>query len=153
MKTTKVILTLALLTFTLGWTGTLQAQDAESREKIKSLQVAFFTERLELTPQEAAIFWPMYNDYEKKKEELRSQERSEIYDKLASGKAFAEPEAQGILDRYLELEQQQDALDRSFYRELSRTLSASKTLALFRAEHEFRRKLLREYRKRHGNMP
>ncbi|MDG1573466.1 hypothetical protein OZ410_14140 [Robiginitalea sp. M366] len=129
------------------------AQDPDSREKIKALQVAFFTERLELSPQEATVFWPMYNAYEKKKEALRNQEIKEIRNRLASGEAFGEREAQDILERYLALEQEQDALDRRFYRDLAKTLSASKTLKLFKAEHDFRRRLLREFRKRGGNMP
>lgn len=144
---------LALITLLLAGSSIVTAQDAESREKIKALQVAFFTERLELSPAEAKVFWPLYNEYEKEKEVLRNREREEIRNRIASDNAFSEAEAQAILDRYLQLEREQEDLDNRFYRKLASTLSASKTLKLFRAEHDFRRRLLREYRKRGGQMP
>ncbi|MFT4779828.1 MAG: Spy/CpxP family protein refolding chaperone [Flavobacteriales bacterium] len=34
------------------------------REKIEQLRVAFLTERLNLTVEEAQSFWPLYNEYE-----------------------------------------------------------------------------------------
>ena len=35
------------------------------REKIKAEKVAFLTTRMDLTPQEAEKFWPVYNQLEK----------------------------------------------------------------------------------------
>lgn len=46
------------------------AQDRSKREKIKTLKVAFITERLNLSTNEAQSFWPLYNDYEEKRESL-----------------------------------------------------------------------------------
>ncbi len=132
----------------------LQAQQQDRQEKIKALKIAFFTERIGLSSEEAEIFWPLYNEHEKKMEALRKQERREIRDKIAASENFSEAEANAILNRYLELEESQEELDKQFYLEMAQKLSAAKVLKLFRAEHEFRRRLLREYRNRGGrNMP
>ena len=139
-----------ILVFSLG----LQAQQQDRQEKIKALKIAFFTERIGLSSEEAEIFWPLYNEHEQKKEALRKQERREIRDKIAARENFSEAEANAILNTYLELEESQEELDKEFYLEMAQKLSAAKVLKLFRAEHEFRRRLLREYRKRGGrNMP
>lgn len=142
---------IALAFLTIFSSAGLFAQQEGNKEKIKALKIAFFTERIELSSEEAAVFWPLYNEYESKREALREQERQEVRDRIGATDNFDEQEAKTILSRYLELEEQQEELDKQFYRELAAKLSAAKVLRLFRAEHEFRRRLLREYRKRSGN--
>lgn len=122
----------------------------DGKEKIKSLKIAFYTEKIGLSSEEAKVFWPLYNDYEEKREALHRQERSEIRDRIAGKEDLSESEATAILNRYLELEEAQEELDKAFYRNLAQKLSAAKAIKLFRAQHEFRRKLLREYGKRGG---
>ena len=72
MKFTVRILTLILMLCNL--TLALNAQERKGREeyieKFRSMKIAFFTEKLELTPGEAEIFWPAYNEYEKEKREI-----------------------------------------------------------------------------------
>jgi len=125
--------------------GSLKAQ--QSSEKIKALKIAFFTERIGLSAEEAEIFWPLYNDYQKRRQELAQQEKREVRDKIGAG-GFSESQASSILKRYLELEEKQEELDKNFYQTLSQRMSATKVLKLFQAEHEFRRRMLREYRNR-----
>ena len=40
-------------------------------EKIKAEKISFFTSKLDLTPAEAQAFWPVYNEYEKKKFDIQ----------------------------------------------------------------------------------
>ncbi|WP_445382486.1 hypothetical protein [Robiginitalea sp. IMCC43444] len=127
------------------------AQDRPNQQKIKALKIAFFTERLELSPEEASVFWPIYNKYEQEKERLRNMEIREVRSRIAAANSFSESEAKQILNRYIAIEEEQEELDKNFYREMAASLSASKTLQLFRAELEFRRRLLKEFRKRQGN--
>lgn len=141
-----------LALFLLG-SACLQAQQEDNQEKIKALKVAFFTEQLSLTSKEATVFWPMYNAYESEKESIMSQKRREVFDKIGGSQPYSEEEARAILSRYQELEEREEALNRQFQTELAAKFSATRTLKLFRAEHEFRKRLLREFRKRNGNMP
>ena len=55
----------------LGCFSGIKAQDgAETRaEKIEALKIAFITQKLQLTTDEAQKFWPVYNQYEN---EIRS---------------------------------------------------------------------------------
>ena len=131
----------------------VSAQQEDNQEKIKALKVAFFTEQLGLSPQEATVFWPLYNTYENEKEALRNQQRKEVFDRIGGTQTYSETEARAILERYMALEQREEELDRKFQTELSAKFSATRTLKLFRAEHEFRKRLLREFRKRNGNTP
>ena len=44
----------------------IKAQDPDDTraEKIQSLKIAFITQKLQLTPDEAQKFWPVYNQYD-----------------------------------------------------------------------------------------
>lgn len=54
----------------IGFTGITVAQeqpqpDPKQEEKIQALEIAFISRKLDLTPDEAQKFWPIYNDYKK----------------------------------------------------------------------------------------
>ena len=144
----KIKRTLLLTAFV--WAGlSANAQQDDKQEKIKALKVAFFTEQLKLTPEEASVFWPIYNAHEADKEALRNAQRREVFQRVGAGD-YTEAEARAILTRNDELEAQEEQLDRQFHRKMAETFSASRTLQLFKAEYDFRRRLLNEFRKRGG---
>ncbi|HWH63238.1 MAG TPA: hypothetical protein VNS50_08190 [Ginsengibacter sp.] len=66
---------LILLFIISGSFSILKAQvpDEETRaEKIQSLKIAFITQKLQLTPDEAQKFWPVYNQYDKEVHSIES---------------------------------------------------------------------------------
>jgi hypothetical protein len=128
-------------------------QDRENKEQIKALKIAFFTERLQLSSEEASVFWPIYNDHENAKEALRTEQRKEIRDRFETLDNLSETEARAALERYLDLEEKEEELDKAYYKRIAKEFSAVRTLKLFQAEQDFRRRLLQEYRKRKGRQP
>jgi Skp family chaperone for outer membrane proteins len=65
MKTSK-LLTLFFLTITFF--SIAQPRLKEKKEQIKALKIAYITEELQLTSEEASKFWPLFNAYEDKQE-------------------------------------------------------------------------------------
>src|SRR5688572_4888200 len=65
----KILLIIMFLTFSL----TAWAQDGENLKKIESARIALITERLELTPEQAEKFWPLYREYVAKRQGLRRE--------------------------------------------------------------------------------
>lgn len=126
------------------------AQSKERRDKIKSLKVAFLTERLELSAKEAQQFWPVYNDYENKRDALRKKERTQIRNKIRDAANLTEKEAANLLTQYLSFEEEEEELDKSFLKDISKVISAKKTLLLLRSEEEFKRQLIKQYRHNKG---
>ncbi len=79
-----------LFTFLLlaGALAQLQAQQTREfrgnlsdgdRQKLESAKIAFITNRLDLTAEQAKGFWPIYNEYEKKKFDTRTRLMREGY--------------------------------------------------------------------------
>ena len=125
-------------------------QNHPDKEKIKSLKVAFFTEKLDLKSKEAQLFWPLYNEYTENREELRKKEHEQVYSKLKESENLSEKEAAEILKQYLTLEGEEEELDKRFIEKVSKVISAKKTLLLLRSEEEFKRQLIKQYRKKNG---
>ena len=50
-----------------------QAQNKEALNKIESARIALITERLELSPEQAEKFWPIYREYSNKRREAKRE--------------------------------------------------------------------------------
>ncbi len=52
-----------------------QLPDPKQEEKIQSLEIAFISRKLNLTPEEAQRFWPIYNEYKKDVRQVSMNEK------------------------------------------------------------------------------
>ncbi len=123
-------------------------QGGPGREKIKTLKVAFITERLGLTSAEAQAFWPVYNEHEKNIQRIRRMERVEIQAKLIDMDLLTQSEASELLNQLIELEKTKQDLNIAFLKKMNTVISPKKTLLLIKAEEDFKRRLLREMQQR-----
>ena len=70
MKNAIIIFCLSVLAVSVSAQPT-QRNPQRVQEKIESQRVAFLTQKLDLTPEESAAFWPIYNDFKKAQREKR----------------------------------------------------------------------------------
>tara|TARA_R110000868_G_scaffold257575_3_gene514811 strand:+ start:42494 stop:42946 length:453 start_codon:yes stop_codon:yes gene_type:complete len=143
----KILAPLLFLVATLS----LSSQEKQDWEKIKSLKVAFITERLDLTSKEAQSFWPIYNEHQTKKEGFFRVERFEIGSEIKNLDALSEAQASELLLRMQKLEEEKQKAEKSFIEKISKTISAKKTILLMRSEEDFKRQLIKQYRQKRGN--
>ena len=129
-------------------TNFVVGQNRQGREKIKSLKIAFITERLSLSSEEAAVFWPVYNEHEKALENLRLKERNEIRGKLRDFDQMSDQQISSLMDEFLELEKEKTERNRAFIKKMSGLISARKTFLLLKAEEDFKRRLLQQIQQR-----
>ena len=136
-----------IIVLLLVFTGTfLMAQSKEALEKIESARIALITERLELTPEQAEKFWPLYREYSEKRKELRQEfvEARQSVDR----KDMTEEESKMLLNKGLELKERQLSIDRTYADRLTRVISTQQLLQLRKAEDDFRRMLLERLERR-----
>lgn len=136
--------TLLLLMAILG----VNAQERHDWDKIKSLKIAFITERLELTATEAQNFWPIYNDYETKKLEFHKMERSDIGGKIKNLETLSEAEASTLLNQLIKLEEEKQKAEKAYIEKVAKIISPKKTIRLIRSEDDFKRRLIKQFRER-----
>ncbi|NER10954.1 hypothetical protein SAMN06265375_10263 [Muriicola jejuensis] len=128
--------------------GLAFAQSGSGMDKIKSLKIAFITERLSLTSDEAAVFWPVYNEHEDALEALRLRERDEIRNKLQNFRSMSDQQIQNLMDDYLELQEERNRKNTAFLKRMANLISARKTFLLIKAEDDFKKRLLQQIRQR-----
>ncbi|MEO1011219.1 MAG: hypothetical protein AAFX53_07915 [Bacteroidota bacterium] len=143
MRSKNILLALALLSGTFFF-----AQDGPGRERIRTLKVAFITERLNLSSKEAQVFWPVYNEHEQQLEALRKRERVEIRGQLRNLDQLSEKEISILLDELIAIQEKKQQQDTDFIKQIKKLISPKKTLLLLKAEEDFKRRLLKEMRNR-----
>jgi len=118
------------------------------REKIKTLKVAFITERLDLSSREAQVFWPIYNEHEENIEEMKRRERVEIRAQLMDFERLSEKEVADLLKQMIAIEKKKQQLHIAFIERMSEVISPKKTFLLIKAEEDFNKRLLRQIQQR-----
>jgi uncharacterized protein YwqG len=137
------VFAMLLLTVTLA-----SGQGRPGMDKIKSLKVAFITERVDLTSKEATMFWPVYNEHEEALGQIRRKERMEIRSKMVDFENLSEDEADKLLDQLIELEKEKQELNTLFLSKIRGVISPKKTLLLIKAEEDFKKRLLKQIQQR-----
>jgi Spy/CpxP family protein refolding chaperone len=120
------------------------------REKIKKLKIAYFTENLDLTTEEAQQFWPVYNAYDDKNHELRVIGLNKIKREIKQRSSMSEADAAKILDKIQAIEKQVYENGVNLINKLREFLPAVKIIKLKKAERDFNRDLMKRFRDRRG---
>lgn len=145
MKTIKIF-TLLLLTLSLSTFS--QDKFKEKKEQIKALKVAFITDELNLTSDEASKFWPIYNAFDDKQSELKYDKMRSYKDRLENDEAkkMTDKEASALLTQMENTDDELYLLRKKYNANLKTVLSPIKIVQLKSAEEKFNRKLLKQYR-------
>lgn len=145
---------LILLTLTLTVIGVSFAQGGEKmKERIKAQKVAFITNKLDLTPEEATKFWPIYNASEERIEAVRTGDMRTIKTKMRQKPNMSDKEADALLQDLIAAEDKMYRAKVDLINNLKGIISSKKIIRLKRAEDEFNQKLLerlREMRNKRG---
>lgn len=143
MKRIILILLVGLLSISLA-----TAQNREARhERIKSLKIAYITDKLQLTPDQSTKFWPLYNQMEQEQRQLRKNYMQEYKDKNPTAD---EKTAHQYVNDKIEFQEQELAVKKKYNEKLLKVISAQQLAELYQSEQDFKRMLLKELHNRRG---
>ena len=143
----KNIFTILLLSLSIGFYAQGKKM-LEKKEQIYALKVAFITNSLSLTSAEAERFWPIYNSFEEKQFDLKRQ-KSISYNKKMDVETLgkmSDKETLAVLTQMEATEDELFQLRKKLIINLKSVLSPVKIIKLKKAEEEFNKKLLQQYR-------
>lgn len=115
------------------------------KEKVNAARIAYITEELSLTPDEAEQFWPIYNELRREMEVLRKKNRR-LRNKVTTTDAEAE---QLLLDVFAN-DEKLVAIQKEYYWKLKKVISAQRILKLKNIERDFKKMLLEHIQGRRG---
>ena len=133
--------TLLIYLLILGTVGSLSAQrDGQgAQDRIQAFRIATFTEVLQLTPDEAAQFWPVYNQYNDKREALKKQ-----FKRAKQVQFMSDTEVEQEINNYFDKKQKELDLEKQLFQDLRNILPNRKLAKLPLAERRFRESLIKK---------
>lgn len=118
-------------------------QDEPGNEKIEALKIGYITKRLDLTAAESQKFWPVYNQYEAEKKEIRKSTIGTIKELKEDGD-FTNAEAEAAIAKHLEFKSRDLELTKKYVAEFRKILPATKVAKLVTAEEHFKKMLMKQ---------
>lgn len=140
MIRSKVILyiTLSLLVFAC------KPKQEKSEEKLKEEKVAFFNQKLDLTTQESEDFWPVYNEYWKRKNQIYDDKRTAMKYCSKNIDRMTNEEIIKYADMYINFQKQESELLIEFNEKFKKVLPPKKVFVLYKTDYEFKTYLLQQ---------
>lgn len=137
---------IALLTFiALCASENLQAQ-TRPVQALQQQKVRFFNERLQLTPVESKAFWPVYNDFQNRRDKVTA-DRTLLMNYFANNnRNMTQAEVSDAINKYLQLQQQENDLLHDYTARFLEFLPPVKVMHIFIVENDFKRRLLETLR-------
>lgn len=128
----------------------IQAQRPDKRAELKALKIGYLTKQLELTSSEAEVFWPIYNEFDKKMFELRQQKI--LKSRNLNIESLSDEEAIKLIDSMKESEKNKFEYENQLIEDLMKILPPKKIILLKKSEIEFGKQVLEQYKQKRKGM-
>lgn len=114
-------------------------------EKLQAARIAFITTRIDLKPDQAEKFWPIFNQYNDEREQIMRQ----ISDLGRGSESVSEEEAKSRIAKRFQYQTDLIDKEKSFVNDASKVISSKQILMLNNIARDFNRQLYQ--RGRGGN--
>ncbi len=142
-----------LLTILFLSTISFYGQDSyqERLNNLRSQKIAFITQRIKLTPDEAEVFWPIYNELSEKKDALNKRRKQITFELKNNWDTYTDKEKESLADELIGLKLQDANLSIEYHEKFKKVLSIEQVLKLYQAEIAFKNYLLNKIRHQNAN--
>jgi hypothetical protein len=115
----------------------------QNQDKIESFKVAFITQRLNLSSEEAQKFWPIFNELQANLKSIKQSSRNQkpIAD-------MSDDEASRFIKESLDAEQKELTAKQTAYNKFKGVIPARKIALLRQVEREFKEEMLKKLQER-----
>ncbi len=125
----------------------------ERKEEIEAMKIGFLTKRLDLSPEEAKTFWPVYNQFQNELVKLRKSRRNERKEARDEFDNMTDKDVEKLVDGEIAYRQQELDVMKKYHGQFKQVLPVKKVALLYRTEEEFKRELLQRLQDRKRDMP
>ncbi|UCS93132.1 Spy/CpxP family protein refolding chaperone [Echinicola marina] len=112
-------------------------------EKFEAAKIAFLTQRLDISPEQATEFWPIYNQFDEKRKGVHMELRKAMHQKTEN---ISPEKATELINKKFELQQELLDIEKKFSKQVLEVLSPVQVYRLGEIEREFLRHLYRSTR-------
>ena len=120
-------------------------------EKFRAEKISFLTNELDLTPEEAQKFWPVYNQLENERWEAQKQRREMEEQVREAQETMSDRKIVQLTRDYAGSMQKEANMLVEYNEKFLEILPPGKVLKLYKAENEFRFQMIKKFRDRRRN--
>jgi hypothetical protein len=113
-------------------------------EKLNNYKIGFFTKKLNLTSGEAEKFWPVYNEYQGKRNLLQIEKLKINRNFNQNENTLSDNQLEEMGDKFVDCLVQESSLAVEFHKKLKEVLSPAKVIMYYQAENQYKAQLLNE---------
>ena len=129
MKIKTLLIAVALVASSLTY-----AQKGDDRkEDREAKKIAYISTSLDLTPEEAKDFWPVYNEMEEERKEIRKQYK-DVRPRDKKLEEMSDEEVEKLLSSMMEMKQKELDLKKKYHEKFKAVLPVKKVAKLYHAE-------------------
>jgi hypothetical protein len=142
LKLTTLVILCALATGAIAQSDDMPQQDGKGKERIKAMKIGFITNRLNLSPEEAKTFWPVYNSFQNEMEDVRKNHRIEKKENNDDLMNMSDKDAEKLVDDEIGFRQKELDVIKKYHGQFKQVLPAKKIAMLYRTEQDFKKELI-----------
>jgi hypothetical protein len=117
------------------------------QNRVEAQRIAYITNRLQLTPEEAQQFWPLYNQFVQQRNAIRAQNAG--MPNLKGGvDNLTDADIEKVMLAEMDKQGKELELRKEYFQKLRKVLSIRKIFKLYRSEKDFNSEILKELRNR-----
>lgn len=125
----------------------LLGQDKQAG-RIEAEKIAFFTRRMDLSPEEAKLFWPVYNDYLSRRNKIRLDKNNLLKYLNQNYENLDDKEIEESGDRVIAYTVEEAMLTQTYHKKFKEILPPEKVIRIYQTENQFNKILLEQLRNR-----
>lgn len=140
-------LIVCLIFFVAATTAMAQTKSNKiSEAEFRKAKQEYLTRELDLNDKESKAFFPLYEEFQRKKKEIYDENQQLMERADIAG----EEEYRKIINRLLDLQIMSDELEKKYYDKFAQVLTYKKLFKLNKAESAFQKHMLKEISKRNS---
>ncbi|WP_019949305.1 hypothetical protein [Hymenobacter aerophilus] len=112
----------------------------ERLSQLENARVAYITQKVSLTPEQAQKFWPLYNEFTAKRRDLNQRLR-QLRPSQTDG--LSDQQLRDNFNQSFKLREQDIDLEKDYFEKFQRVISVRQVAALFLAERQFTREVIK----------
>lgn len=118
----------------------------EERWEVK--KIAWLTTKLDLSSDEAKLFWPIYNDYTREQGALRKERFRKMisFKKIKEIDELNDAEIQTLILNDFDFKQRELNIEKKYYNKFKSSLSLKIVGKFYRAQESFKKEILNQFR-------
>ena len=106
------------------------------RQDVKSQKVAIISQMMQFTPEQAAVFWPVYTEYDRELTKLGDEKLALIRDYAEHYGRITDQKADELVNKALDLEAGRTTLKRDYYKRFQEVMTSKAAAKFLQVENQ-----------------